>query len=188
MGAAAGIAAAPSISQTSPERGAYSAPESSTNGELEAAHYVSADVSENGDTTTPTAPEESEIDRIKNALQARRKSLLITAIDAARVGRIEDAELYLEFTPETKHARDTLARPDHIKIIREACQEVCGREMGVRLLMKDPAQDEAPMSREETERREKKQLREEAEQDPFVQQMLRTFRGEILDVQRLSDS
>lgn len=186
MGAAAGIAAAPAISQT-PQGASYSAPESRADSELEVADYVRAHVSENGDRTTPLS--ESDIDRIKNALQARRKSLLITAIDAARVARIEDAELYLEFTSESRHARDTLARPDHIKIIRDACQEICEREMGLRLVLKDPEQDEsAPMSREETERREKKQLREEAEQDPFVQQMLRTFRGEILDVQHLSDS
>ena len=46
----------------------------------------------------------------------------------------------------------------------------------------------APVSKEETERREKQlekeRLRETAEKDPVVQQMLRTFRGEIVDVKR----
>jgi hypothetical protein len=33
-------------------------------------------------------------------------------------------------------------------------------------------------------RREQQRLREMAEKDPVVQQMLRTFRGEIVDVRR----
>ena len=44
---------------------------------------------------------------------------------------------------------------------------------------------DAPVSKEETERRDKQQLRERAEKDPVVQQMLRTFRGEIVDVKRV---
>ena len=39
-----------------------------------------------------------------------------------------------------------------------------------------------PVSKEESERREKQNLREKAEKDPTVQQMLKTFRGEIIDV------
>ena len=42
-----------------------------------------------------------------------------------------------------------------------------------------------PVSREEEKRREKQLLRESVERNPVVQQMVRTFRGEIVDVRRV---
>jgi hypothetical protein len=47
--------------------------------------------------------------------------------------------------------------------------------------------DDAPPSKDEVKRREKQSLRETAEKDPTVQKMLRTFRGEIVDVRRKDD-
>ena len=41
------------------------------------------------------------------------------------------------------------------------------------------------MSREDEDRLEKQRLRETAENNPLVQQMLKTFRGEIVDVRRV---
>jgi acetolactate synthase small subunit len=49
----------------------------------------------------------------------------------------------------------------------------------------DGAAPDAPISKEETVRREKQDLRERAEKNPVVQQMLKTFRGEIVDVKRV---
>ena len=41
-----------------------------------------------------------------------------------------------------------------------------------------------PLSGEDEERLEKQRLRQMAENNPVVQQMLKTFRGEIVDVRR----
>jgi hypothetical protein len=81
--------------------------------------------------------------------------------------------------------RDTLAKSDNVKILREICKEVTGADVGVRFVIVDPQAGEAAVSRQDTERREKQNLRETAEKDPVVQQMLRTFRGEIVDVKRV---
>ena len=133
--------------------------------------------------------DESETDRIKSALQKRRKMFLVTAFEGARLARLDDNELYLEFAPETKHLRDTLAKSENVKLIREACLEVTGKEIGVRIAMKDNGTDDAlPLSKEDEERREKQGLREVAEKSPVVQQVLRTFRGEIVDVQRVNET
>ena len=60
--------------------------------------------------------------------------------------------------------------------------------MGVRIAIKnDAANDNFPLSKEDEERREKQTLRAAAEQNPIVQQVLKKFRGEIVDVQRASD-
>jgi hypothetical protein len=56
--------------------------------------------------------------------------------------------------------------------------------MGIRILVKDPRADGEALSREEQERLEKQKLRETAENNPVVQQMLKTFRGEIVDVRK----
>lgn len=133
----------------------------------------------------------SELEQIKTALGTRRKMLLVTALDAARQAGIEGNELSLEFAPETRHFRDTLAKSDNVKVLREVCKEITGRDLGVRFLIVDPqanaasAAGDAPPSKEETERRDKQSLREQAEKDPTVKQMLKTFRGEIVDVKRV---
>jgi DNA polymerase-3 subunit gamma/tau len=127
----------------------------------------------------------SEIEQIKDALGRRRKMLLVTALEGARNVSLEGNELCLEFAPDTRHLRDTLAKSDNVKILREVCKEITDRDFGVRFVVNDGEVAEAPPSKEETERREKQGLREKAEKDPTVQQMLKTFRGEIADVKRI---
>ena len=133
----------------------------------------------------------TEIDQIKAALEKRRRMFLVTAIEGAKNATLESDELCLEFAPDTRHLRDTLAKSENIKILRDVCKEVSGRDLGVRFVISDPAakaQAEAPVTKEEAERREQKGLRERAEKDPKVQQMLKTFRGEIVDVKRADKS
>ena len=139
------------------------------------------------DPETTAVVHDSEIERIKAALEQRRKMFLVTAIEGARLARVEDSELYIEFAPADKHLRDSLAKSDNVKIIREACLEVTGKELGVRIVIKDESNNEGPLSRDEEERRAKQQMREQAESDPFIQEVLRTFRGEIVDVRRVQD-
>jgi DNA polymerase-3 subunit gamma/tau len=131
---------------------------------------------------------DSDIERIKSGLEGRRKMFLVTALEGARSASLEDDELYVEFAPEARHLRDTLAKSDNIKILREVCYEVVKRECGVRIVIKDlAAAADAETSKEDEERRDKQRLRKSAEENPVVQQMLRTFRGEIVEVRRVDD-
>lgn len=126
----------------------------------------------------------SAIDQIKASLEKKRKMFLVTALEGASRSAIEGNELSIEFAPADRHLRDTLAKSDNIKILREVCKEITGNDLGVRFVIADGQAADAPVSKEETERREKQELRERAEKDPLVQQVLRTFRGEIVDVKR----
>ncbi|MEA2176110.1 MAG: polymerase subunit gamma/tau [Blastocatellia bacterium] len=146
------------------------------------------------DSVGPSAPvvvsnsaQGSFAERIKNALEERRRMFLVTALDGARRVAVEDQELCIEFAPEMKHLRDTLAKPDSIKILRDVCRELSGHDMGVRISIREQGTDAdaAPPSQTEEARREKQRLREMAEQHPAVQQMLKTFRGEIVDVRKI---
>ncbi len=134
----------------------------------------------------PVAPsiEASTIDRIKAVLESQRKMLLVTALDAAQTAALEESEFVVEFAPDARVQRDTLSRLENIKLVQEACRQVTGREIGVRISVKDPTATGEPLGREDEERLEKQRLREMAESNPLVQQMLKTFRGEIVDVRR----
>jgi len=132
-----------------------------------------------------TSEDASELEQIKSALEKRRKMFLVTALDGASQAGIEGDELCIEFAPESKSLRDTLATSVNVTILREVCKEITARDLGVRFVIKDPKADDVPVSKEEEAKREKKRLRETAENDPTLQQMLRTFRGEVVDVRRL---
>jgi DNA polymerase-3 subunit gamma/tau len=124
----------------------------------------------------------SLIDQIKSALEKKKRRLLVAALDDANRAELEGDELLIEFAPEARHSRDTLAKADNAKALREACYEVCGREIGIRFATQDDSDSREPLSPEEEERRAKKQTRQAVTQNPTVQQVLRTFGGEIVDI------
>ena len=181
--ATAGGSASASVSFTAAATGTALETEASAASDI-AAERVStgpAGVSTSG--ADPVA-DTSEIGRIKAALEQRRKMFLVTALEGARHAAIAGNELCIEFAPDTRHLRDTLAKSDNVKILREVCKEVTGSDLGVRFVISDGESAAVPPSKEDAERSEKQRLRETAEKDPVVQQMLRTFRGEIVDVRR----
>ena len=126
----------------------------------------------------------SPFERIKSVLEKQRKMLLVSALDHALSTSLENGELYIEFAPEFRHFREPLSKAENVKFIRDACREVTGQETGLRIVVKDPQAEGEPSSPEEEARIQKQRLRESAESDPLVQQMLKTFRGEIVDVRR----
>lgn len=141
-------------------------------------------VEETLEATAPPA-ELSTIERVKSVLERQRKMLLIPALEAALTVVFEESEMCIEFAPDARHFRDTLSKADNNKFVRDACREVTGKDMGVRIVVKDPTGDGEPLSRQDEARLEKQRLREMAESNPTVQTMLKTFRGEIVDVRRV---
>ncbi|MDQ1612167.1 MAG: polymerase subunit gamma/tau [Pyrinomonadaceae bacterium] len=133
----------------------------------------------------------SAIEQIKTGLEERRKPFLAIALEGARKVSVEGEELYVEFAPEAKHLRDNLAKPESVKLLREVCAVVCGREMGVRIVVKEKGEtsvgdeDAERASAREAEAEERRRLRELAENHPSVQQVLRAFQAEIVDVRRV---
>jgi DNA polymerase-3 subunit gamma/tau len=135
----------------------------------------------------PAAAPSSMIEALKTGLEKRKRMFLVIALEGARKVSFEGDELVIEFAPEAKHLRDNLAKPDSVKMLREVCRELTGRDMGVRISVKEASADEAdaPLSKQDEARREKQQLREMAERHPAVQELLQTFHGEIVDVRRV---
>jgi hypothetical protein len=140
-----------------------------------------------GDRIGKRAPADSVIESIKVGLENRSRMFLVVALEGATRAIVEGDELCVEFAPEAKHLRDNLAKPDSVKLLREVGREVLGRDIGVRISIKEKNETNEPPSKEKEERLDKQRLREIAEQDPAVQKMLRTFRAEIVDVRRVEE-
>ena len=147
---------------------------------------LESDLHEKLETPSP-AIEASPIDRVKAVLESQRKMLLVTALDAAQATVLENSELRVEFAPDARHFRDTLSKLENVKFVQEACRAVTGQDIAIRILVKDPNAKDVPASREDEARLEKQRLREVAENSPIIQQMLKTFRGEIVDVRRVDE-
>jgi len=133
---------------------------------------------------TPT----TAFDRVKATLQAQRKGWLVTALEHAVTATLDNAEFFIELAPEYRYFRETLLKPENAKLICAACREVTGQETGLRITIKDSQAEGEPLNPEDEARLNKQRLRETAENDPLVQQMLKTFRGEIVDVRHPDSS
>lgn len=129
------------------------------------------------------AAELSEFDRIRAALEEKRRMRLLAALDGAQSVSFVGDEICAEFAAGAKHFRDTFDKAN-CKILEDVCREVLGRTISFRPVIKN-AGDNGPLSPEDEARREQQQLRQTAEQHPAVQQVLRTFRGEIVEVKRV---
>jgi DNA polymerase-3 subunit gamma/tau len=121
------------------------------------------------------------IERLKNALEDRRKPFLATALDGARKVEVRGDELCVEFAPGAKFLRDTLSKPENARLVREACSEIAGREVGIQIAVRDE-RESAEAAAEGEEQAARRELRELAERDSQVQDVLRIFRAEIVDV------
>ncbi|HEY5838370.1 MAG TPA: DNA polymerase III subunit gamma/tau, partial [Pyrinomonadaceae bacterium] len=123
-------------------------------------------------------------DNVKAKLKQKRRPLLVAALDGAVRAELEGDEFLVEFTQENKHYRNTLARADNAKALREACADSCGHEVGIRYIIK--SEDDAVASTDVTPdaREAKQKARRAAAADPNVQQVQRTFGAEIVDVKQ----
>jgi DNA polymerase-3 subunit gamma/tau len=130
----------------------------------------------------------SPFGRVKTVLEGQRKRLLVTALEQALTTTLDNAELFIEFAPECRHWRETLLKPENAKLICAACHEVTGQETGLRIAIKDAQADNEPRNPEDEARLEKQRLRETAESSANVQHLLKTFRGEIVDVRHPNSS
>ncbi len=173
-----------SPSKTTPERPTSRSAGSSFTAAAAVSPALEKPVEEKLEATAPPA-ELSTIEGVKSVLERQRKMLLIPALEAALTVVFEESEMCIEFAPDARHFRDTLSKADNNKFVRDACREVTGKDMGVRIVVKDPAADGETLSRQDEARLEKQQRWEKAASDPNIQTMLKTFRGEIVDVRRV---
>jgi DNA polymerase-3 subunit gamma/tau len=168
--------------QSSTPRANPSAPNSSSNttSSKPAKGAVAAEVA--APDAAPTTADSSFLNQLKAHLEQKRRRLMIAALESALRTDLEGDEFVVEFALDAKHYRDTLARSDNSKALREACADICGKEIGIRFVIKPETGStsvDSPASHT-TEARQK--ARQAVAGDPAIQQVQRTFGAEIVDV------
>ncbi|HEX6187177.1 MAG TPA: DNA polymerase III subunit gamma/tau [Pyrinomonadaceae bacterium] len=147
--------------------------------------FESAATAETASAEPSAAKTNTFCDDVKAKLKQKRRPLLVAALDGAVRAEMEGDEFVVEFTQENKHYRNTLARADNAKALREACADSCGREVGIRYIIKSD-DDAATATNVTPDAHEAKQkARSAAAADPTVKQVQRTFGAEIVDVKLL---
>jgi len=134
---------------------------------------------------TTGAAEGSFCSQVKTKLEQKRRRLMIAALEGASRAELDGDEFVVEFLPEAKHYRDTLSRSDNSKALREACADVCGKEIGIRFVIKTGDETAASEPVAGNDPQQKQKARHAAAADPAVQQVQRTFGAEIIDVKAL---
>jgi len=200
-GAAARAAEAPfALSDGAPAAGLFEAPRPFVEGVRAGEDAVGAPVSLVP--TQATAPEPAagkvemgfgatdDVSRFKRGLEDRGKPLLAVALDSAKRVWVEGEDVFAEYVPESKYLYETLKKAESQKLLREVCCEVLGRQVGLNIRLREPGEveDEAHLTPEDESRREQRLLRERAEGHPVVQQLLKTFRAEVVEVRRTDEA
>jgi DNA polymerase-3 subunit gamma/tau len=168
--------------RTTPASSTPSPPSRSSTPAKSAASEVSA---ASDPVVTRPAADGSFCSQVKAKLEQKRRKLMIAALESASRAELESDEFVVEFLPEAKHYRDTLSRSDNAKALREACAEVCGREIAIRFVIKADGEAAGPEPAASNDPQQRQKAKHAAAADPAVQQVQRTFGAEIVDVKML---
>ena len=132
-----------------------------------------------------TTADSSFFNQLKAHLEQKRRRLMIAALESALRTDLEGDEFVVEFALDAKHYRDTLARSDNSKALREACADICGKEIGIRFVIKSETGSTSVDSPAPHTAEARQKVRQAVAGDPAIQQVQRTFGAEIVDVKPL---
>jgi len=172
----------PAQSSTPRANPAASNPSSNTTSSKPAKGTAAAEVAA---TDTANTAESSFFNQLKAHLEQKRRRLMIAALESALRTDLEGDEFVVEFALDAKHYRDTLARSDNAKALREACADICGKEIGIRFVIKSETGSTSVDSPAPHTAEARQKVRQAVAGDPAIQQVQRTFGAEIVDVKPL---
>jgi len=113
--------------------------------------------------------------KLKQALEAKRKTMLATDLEHAERVWVEGNKLRISYGPDAVKIKSTVEKPNSIKVIQEACVEVLGKKLDIAvtigsdvLAAPEPAAARAPEDRPENR--------------PAVRALVERFQGEVIEV------
>ena len=139
------------------------------------------------------SPEKSPADKIKAALEAKRKMMIVTALDKGTIS-IDGDYLCVEYAPEHSACKAEIEARDKRNAIEDACEQVLGRRLTLRVSIAGQAERPSISTASGSERTistasgsERRLQRKEkpkgaAEDDPKLQALLDKFHGEVIEV------
>jgi DNA polymerase-3 subunit gamma/tau len=125
----------------------------------------------------PTAESKGTVDQIKGVLSDRGKMLLVATLDQAKSIELVGSNLQVVFSGSAKLWIETLSERQNAQLIEAIARDLAGHEVKLVVSVEDGAS--RPKNSDELEM---ERMRAEAENDPTVKALLRTFKGEIAEV------
>jgi DNA polymerase III subunit gamma/tau len=119
---------------------------------------------------------EEAVRRIKDALEAKRKMMLVTVLDKADV-KVDGEFLRVSLSPDNARDKIHFEGRDKRQALEEVCREVLGRKITVSVSV--GAQPEAF---DKSKRAEEGKVKEKAETNPKVKALADKFRAESIEI------
>jgi DNA polymerase-3 subunit gamma/tau len=115
------------------------------------------------------------LQKLKQALEANRKTMLATDLEQAERVWVEGNKLRISYGPDAVKIKSTVEKPNSLKFIQEACVEVLGKKLDIAVTIGSdvlsapvPAAARAPEDRPENR--------------PAVRALVERFQGEVIEV------
>lgn len=115
---------------------------------------------------------------LKTELETRRKMILLTQVDVAERAELKDDDFILHFPAGKAESKRLIDQPREQIAIQDVLKGLTGRKLNVKARL---AGGGGPVVVSEADA-QRAALRKQAEGDPLVQALVKTFRGEIADV------
>ena len=132
-----------------------------------------------------TGGEKSLADRIKGALEAKRKMMIVTALDRGTIS-IDGDYIRVEYAAENSACKAEIEARDKRSAIEDASEEVLGRRLTLKALITGQAASVASsnIERGSSERGPQRKVKAKGatEEEPKLQALLDKFHGEVIEV------
>jgi hypothetical protein len=132
---------------------------------------------------TTSSRDRSPVDMIKAALEAKRKMMIVTALDNGTVS-IDGDYLRVIYAPDNSACKTEIEARDKRNAIEDASEQVLGRRLTLRASIVGQADDPNTSTASSSERapQRKEKPKGAAEHDPKLQALLDKFHGEVIEV------
>jgi DNA polymerase-3 subunit gamma/tau len=130
-----------------------------------------------------SSADRSPVDKIKAALEAKRKMMIVTALDKGTVS-IDGDYLRVIYAPEYSACKTEIEARDKRNAIEDASEQVLGRRLTLRASIVGQADGPTISTASGGERapQRKEKSKAAAEHDPKLQALLDKFHGEVIEV------
>jgi DNA polymerase-3 subunit gamma/tau len=128
-------------------------------------------------TTTPqprASTGGSDADRIKGALEAKRKNIIVAILDKGTIS-IDGDYLRVTYAPEDAKCKTDIEARDKRIAIEDACEEALGRRLTLKASIAGEAEPEGPPRRKE-------KPQSQTSDNPKLRALADKFHGEIIEV------
>jgi DNA polymerase-3 subunit gamma/tau len=117
------------------------------------------------------------VDRIKKAIEGRRKMMLLSALDHAQSIAVEGDFLRITFAPDSALFKNQVDSKDNRKLIEEISREVLKHKLTLSVSVTGQAIIEETAPKKATAKPKQK-----AEDDPRINALKEKFRGEVIEI------